>query len=165
TGYIYDGEKCQFGIDIFVCPRKGEIFSFDQNVTNPVYPWCIPNFSTLCHCSYTSDTFCSGGSNWVLKVYPNGDRCATDKYLSLYLLSVDNDINYVKATLRVLNQTPCNNVAKQVEGWRNAACNNGWGFQEFISLADLTDPCKGFVVNDVLQVQVEITAFSKHTPC
>ncbi|XP_023639160.1 probable inactive serine/threonine-protein kinase fnkC [Capsella rubella] len=154
-----------FGVDIFVTHRsKREVFSYDVNVTNPIYTWCLPNFSTLCHCSYTSHTFCSGDRNWVLKVYPNGDGCAKDKYLSLYLLSVDNEINYVKATLRVLNQTPCNNVVKPVEGWPKATCNNGWGFQEFIALADLKDPCKGFLVNDVLRVQVEITAFSKHTP-
>ncbi|XP_019085505.1 PREDICTED: uncharacterized protein LOC104711072 [Camelina sativa] len=140
--YIYDGGKCEIGIDILVDHRyQRELFSYDENVTNPVFTWNITNFSTLYHHSYTSNTFSSGDRNWVLKVYPNGYGVGKDRYLSLYLLSVNNEINYVKGTLRVLNQITSGNVAKQ---------------GECIS--------KGFVVNDLLQVQVEIMAFSKRTP-
>ncbi|XP_010503230.1 PREDICTED: uncharacterized protein LOC104780431 [Camelina sativa] len=160
--YLYDGGKCEVGIDILVDQRyQRELFSYDENVINPVFTWNITNFSTLYHHSYTSNTFSSGDRNWVLKVYPNGYGVGKDRYLSLYLLSVNNEVNYVEGTLRVLNQITSGNVVKQVEGWPNAA-ENGWGFQEFISLADLQ--VQGFVVNDLLQVQVEITAFSKRTP-
>lgn len=34
-----------------------------------------------------------------------------------------------------------------VEGWSNVA-ENGWGFDKFISLSDLEDRTKIFVVND-----------------
>ncbi|XP_010503232.1 PREDICTED: uncharacterized protein LOC104780432 [Camelina sativa] len=162
--FIYDGGECKFGIDIFVDQSyHREVFSYDENVTNPVFTWNITNFSTLYNYSYTSNTFSSGDRNWVLKVYPKGYGVGKDKYLSLFLLSENKEINYVKATLRVLNQITSQNVAKQVEGWPNAV-ENGWGFQQFIILADLQDKSKGFVVNDILQIQVEIMAFSKHTP-
>ncbi|EFH52031.1 hypothetical protein ARALYDRAFT_905802 [Arabidopsis lyrata subsp. lyrata] len=96
-------------------------------------------------------------------VYPNGDGVGTDNSLSLYLLSESNEKNYVRATLRVLNQIGSDNVEKPVEGWPNAA-ENGWGYAEFIPLADLQDSTKGFVVDDVLEVEVEIMAISKQTP-
>ncbi|VVB04647.1 unnamed protein product [Arabis nemorensis] len=96
----------------------------------------------------------------VLKVYPNGDGVGVGNSLSLYLLSESNEKDYVRAKLRVLNQVPSNNVEKQVEGWPNAA-ENGWGFEKFIPLADLKDASKGFVVEDLLEVEVEIIAFSK----
>lgn len=64
-GYIFDGEKCVFGIDVFVAQRnKWEVFSYDENISNPIFTWNITNFSTLILDSYTSDTFSSGDRNW-----------------------------------------------------------------------------------------------------
>jgi len=51
----------------------------------------------------------------VLKVYPNGDGVGKDNSLSLYLLSESNEKNYVRATLRVLNQIGSDNVEKPGE--------------------------------------------------
>ena len=36
----------------------------------------------------------------------------------------------------------------------------GWGYNEFIPLADLRDPQRGYLVNDVLIVQVEMEIIS-----
>lgn len=50
-----------------------------------------------------------------------------------------------------------------VDNWYNGpGYGNGfaWGYNEFISLSDLKDSSKGFVVNDMLMVQVEIEAIS-----
>ncbi|AEE78126.1 putative protein [Arabidopsis thaliana] len=162
----FDSVQQEWGrwIDVFVAQRnKSEVFSYDENISNPVFTWSLPNFSTLTLDSYTSDPFSSGDRNWVLKVYPNGDGVGKDNSLSLYLLSESNEKNYVRATLRVLNQIGSDNVEKPVEGWPNAA-ENGWGYQEFIPLADLQDATKGFVVDDLLEVEVEIMAISKQTP-
>ncbi|KAG7627514.1 MATH/TRAF domain [Arabidopsis thaliana x Arabidopsis arenosa] len=162
----FDSVEQEWGrwIDVFVAQRnKSEVFSYDENISNPVFTWSLPNFSTLTLDSYTSDPFSSGDRNWVLKVYPNGDGVGKDNSLSLYLLSESNEKNYVRATLRVLNQIGSDNVEKPVEGWPNAA-ENGWGYQEFIPLADLQDATKGFVVDDLLEVEVEIMAISKQTP-
>uniref|UniRef100_A0A1J3F3F3 Ubiquitin carboxyl-terminal hydrolase 12 n=1 Tax=Noccaea caerulescens TaxID=107243 RepID=A0A1J3F3F3_NOCCA len=162
-GYTFEGGKCEFGMDVFVAPpfNNWETFSYDKNVSTD-FTWNISDFSTLSPDFNTSDPFSSGGRNWVLKVYPYGYGVGTDNSLSLYLLSETNEKDYVRATLRVLNQIPSNNVEKQVEGWPNAA-ENGWGFEEFMPLSDLKDGTKGFVVDDVLQVEVEIRALSKTT--
>ena len=36
----------------------------------------------------------------------------------------------------------------------------GWGYDEFVPLADLRDPERGYLVNDKLMVQVEMEAIS-----
>jgi len=63
--YITDGDKCVFGIDVFVAQRnKSEVFSYDENISNPVFTWNLTNFSTLTAESYNSDSFSSGDRNW-----------------------------------------------------------------------------------------------------
>ncbi|CAH2065300.1 unnamed protein product [Thlaspi arvense] len=159
NGFMSVNGECEFGIDIFFAPpfNQWEIFSYDDHISDPIFKWHLTNFYTLDIDSYTSETFSSGGRNWVLKVYPSGNG----EYLSLYLLSEPNEKDYVRATLRVLNQISSNNnVEKHVEGWANAA-KTGWGFEEFILISDLKDRTKGFVVGDLLEIEVEIMAFSK----
>lgn len=46
-----------------------------------------------------------------------------------------------------------------MEGWPNA--EDGWGFEKFVSLADLKNSSKGFVVDDTLIVEAELLSFSK----
>jgi len=66
TGYIFDGEQCVFGIDIFVAQtlNEWEVFSFEENIKDPIYTWKLNRFSTLYSDSYTSALFSSGGSSW-----------------------------------------------------------------------------------------------------
>ncbi|CAH8390387.1 unnamed protein product [Eruca vesicaria subsp. sativa] len=160
-GYLFNGEQCAFGVDIVVSkPSAWEDASYEENIRDPILEWRITKFSAGDQVSYTSDTFSSGGRNWILKVYPNGVGSATGNSLSLYLLSASNQKGYVKAKFRVINQTPANNVEKQVEGWPNAQ-ENGWGVDKLIPLADLKDTSKGFLVKDTVRFEVEILAFSR----
>lgn len=65
-GYIFDGEKCAFAIDVFVAERykNWEVVSYDESIKNPIFTWDLTNFSTLNLDSYTSDSFSFGGRNW-----------------------------------------------------------------------------------------------------
>ncbi|KFK41795.1 hypothetical protein AALP_AA2G173100 [Arabis alpina] len=112
TGFIFDGGQSVFGIDIFVAQPfdKWEVFSYEQNIRDPLFAWKLTSFSTRNLDSYTSDSFSSGGRNWKLKVYPNGVGYATGNSLSLYLLSASGENGYVQAKLRVIGTT---NVEKQ----------------------------------------------------
>ncbi|CAA0369291.1 unnamed protein product [Arabidopsis thaliana] len=138
-------------------------FSFEENIKDPIYTWKLNRFSTLYSDSYTSAPFSSGGSSWVLKVYPNGDGFGKGNSSSVYLLSESNEKAYVRAKLRVLDQIRSNHVEKLVDGWPNAtANNNGWGFEKFVPFADLKNASKGLVVvEDALKVEVEFIGFSK----
>ncbi|ESQ27728.1 hypothetical protein EUTSA_v10018662mg [Eutrema salsugineum] len=161
-GFIFDGGQSVFGVDILVSNpfENWEVFSYEENILDPVFNWKLTKFSTRDLDSYSSDPFSSGGRNWVLKVYPNGVGPATGNSLSLFLLSASNENGYVKAKLRVLDQIRSTHVEKQVEGWPNAT-ERGWGFEKFLPLADIKDASKGFLVNDTLKVEVEILSFSK----
>ncbi|KAJ0255712.1 MATH/TRAF domain-containing protein [Hirschfeldia incana] len=162
NGFVFDGGQSVFGIDVFVTPpfKRWEVFSNEDKIRDPIFNWKLSKFSTLDCNSYTSDSFSSGGKNWLLKVYPNGVGPATGNALSLFLLSASNVTDFVQAKLRVLDQIRLTHFEKQVEGWPNAT-ENGWGLDKFIPLADLRNATKGFVVNDTLKVEVEIVSFSK----
>ncbi|KFK41796.1 hypothetical protein AALP_AA2G173200 [Arabis alpina] len=158
-GFIFDGGQSVFGIDIFVAQPfdKWEVFSYEQNIRDPLFAWRLTNFSIRYLDFYSSGSFSSGGRNWELKVYPNGVGIGMGNSLSLYLVSASGERGYVKAKLRVIGTT---NVEKQVEGSPNAV-ENGWGFDKFMPLADIRDTSKGFLVNDALKIEVEILSFSK----
>ncbi|KAF8053894.1 hypothetical protein N665_1364s0003 [Sinapis alba] len=161
SGFVFNGGQSVFGVDIVVSnPSTWEDVSYEENIRDPVVYWGIPNFTIGDHVSYTSDTFSSGGKNWVLKLYPNGVGSAMGNSLSLYLLSASNEKGYVKAKFRVIDQIRSNNVEKQVEGWPNAK-ENGWGVDKLIPFADVKDPSRGFLVNDIIKFEVEIMAFTR----
>ncbi|KAH0920064.1 hypothetical protein HID58_027724 [Brassica napus] len=161
-GFIFDGGQSVFGVDILVANpfEKWEVFSYEENIRDPLFNWKLTKFSTCNLDYYTSGSFSSGGRDWVLKVYPNGVGHATGNSLSLFLLSASNEKGYVKAKLRVIDQIRSNNLEKQVDGWPNAT-ENGWGFEKFISFADLKDSTKGFLADDAIKFEVEILSFSK----
>ncbi|KAF8092764.1 hypothetical protein N665_0401s0011 [Sinapis alba] len=162
TGYVFDGDQCVFGVDVFVAQpfKEMEVFSSHEHIHEPIFTWKLTQFSTRFRDSYTSDLFTSGGKNWVVKVYPNGDGDGKGDSLSLYLLSESNEKAYVRAKLRVLDQIKSNHAEKLVEGWSNAAENSGWGFQKFVPFAHLNDESRGLLAEDALKVEVEIIAFS-----
>ncbi|KAF3543431.1 hypothetical protein DY000_02004660 [Brassica cretica] len=96
----------------------------------------------------------------------DGDHCEGEgKFLSMFLkLNGEEKLRpyekvYVRAKLRVLNQSKLNNVQNQLDSWFSRAAPS-WGFRKFISFDDLRDSSKGFLVNDVLMVQVEMEAVS-----
>lgn len=126
-----------------------------------------------------------------IQVYPNGRGEGEGKFLSMFLkLNGEETLRpyekvYVRAKLRVLNQSKLNNVQNQrkqmiynsvyvcvfiamtnvfltlmtVDSWFSRAAPS-WGFRKLISFDDLRDSSKGFLVNDVLMVQVEMEAVS-----
>ncbi|CAH2053226.1 unnamed protein product [Thlaspi arvense] len=170
NGYLYDGDHCEFGVDVTIPSlfEKSELFSVTENLQTPRYTWTIRGFSTLLKDTYYSDVFSIGGRSWTIQVNPNGRATGEGKALSMYLnLDVNEKFRpyekiYVRAKLRVLNQRQLNNVERPLDNWFNGPGHGtySWGYHEFISFSDLRDASKGFVVNDVLMVQVEIEAIS-----
>ncbi|VVA99006.1 unnamed protein product [Arabis nemorensis] len=170
-GYLYDGDHCEFGVDVTIPSlfEKSELFSVAENFQNPRFTWTIRGFSTLFKDVYLSDVFSIGGRSWQIQVNPNGRATGEGKALSMYLnLDVNEKFRpyekiYLRAKLRVLNQGQLSNVERPLDLWYNGpgyGAGYSWGYHEFISLADLKDSSKGFIVNDMLMVQVEIEAIS-----
>ncbi|CAN7117812.1 unnamed protein product [Brassica rapa subsp. narinosa] len=167
NGYLYDGDHCEFGVDVIIpsIAENSELFSATEKFYNPTFTWTIRGFSTLLKDMYSSDVFTIGGRSWNIQVYPNGRGEGEGKFLSMFLkLNGEEKLRpyekvYVRAKLRVLNQSKLNNVQNQLDSWFSRAVPS-WGFRKLISFDDLRDSSKGFLVNDMLMVQVEMEAVS-----
>ncbi|CAA7055163.1 unnamed protein product [Microthlaspi erraticum] len=171
NGYLYDGDHCEFGVDVSIpTPFKmSELFTITHNFPTPRYTWTLQRFSTLPKDDYSSDAFSVGGRSWKLQVYPNGDSRAKGRSLSVYLKMDENEKIkpyekiFVRAKLRVLNIIPSNNVERLLDTWYGAG-SRGWGFANFMSLSDLRSLFGGFLGGlfgpDELKVQVEMEAIS-----
>ncbi|CAH8387970.1 unnamed protein product [Eruca vesicaria subsp. sativa] len=164
--YIFDDDQCVFGVDISVYPlfNKWEVLSIDKTVYGP-NSWKLLKFSTLTRDFYVSDEFSIGGNTWAFKVYPNGYGTGEGNSLSLYLTLTGNQTLKpyekvsVRAKLRVLDQKQSRHLEKPILSWFNAT-GESYGFEKFVSLSDLQNPAKGFIVNDSLSVQVLFEAVS-----
>ncbi|KAL1197747.1 Ubiquitin C-terminal hydrolase 12 [Cardamine amara subsp. amara] len=171
NGYIYGGDCCRLGVDVIISSlyKESELFSIKENFPYPILTWTIPGFSTLSNFTYLSDVFSIGGRKWNVQVFPYGNGPGFDNSLSMYLnINADEIFRpyeniYVRAKLRVLNQLQLDNVERQIDVWFNGpgyGRATSWGYFQFISLSDLIDSSKGFIVNDVLIVQVEFLVIS-----
>ncbi|KAF8077187.1 hypothetical protein N665_1058s0019 [Sinapis alba] len=172
NGYLYDGDHCEFGVDVTVPTtfKESELFTVTDKFYNAKYTWTIQKFSTLVGDSYYSDVFSIGGRNWNIRVFPSGRGEGEGNALSMFLSLNENnkfrpyELIYVRAKLRVLNQRySSNNVEELIDRWFNGrgyGDAHGWGYEQFIPLSDLKSSSKGFLVNDVLKVQVEFEAIS-----
>ncbi|ESQ47845.1 hypothetical protein EUTSA_v10021949mg [Eutrema salsugineum] len=160
NGYLYDGDHCEFGVDVTIPSRfeKSELFTVAERFHNPRFTWTIRGFSTLLKDTYYSDVFSIGGRRWNIQLHPSGRAWGEGKALSMYLILNANEKFrpyekiYVRAKLRIL-----------IDNWFNGPGYGdgfGWGRPEFMPLSDLKDSSKGFLVNDVLMVQAELEAIS-----
>lgn len=66
NGYIFEGDQCEFGVDVLVAPSltKWEVVSFNQKILNPKFRWTLEKFKELKEDSYNSKTFLVGGRQW-----------------------------------------------------------------------------------------------------
>ncbi|CAL9216328.1 unnamed protein product [Arabidopsis halleri] len=64
SGYLYDGDHCEFGVDVTIPSlyKISELFTVTENFHNPRFTWSIRGFSTLLKDSIRN-----------IQVYPNGD--------------------------------------------------------------------------------------------
>ncbi|KAH7415376.1 hypothetical protein KP509_14G040100 [Ceratopteris richardii] len=123
------------------------------------YIWRIENFSKLNIRKYYSDTFVIGGYKWRILIFPKGN---TVDHLSMYLDVADSAVlpygwsRFANFNLAVLNQLdPKLNVRKDTQH-QFTARESDWGFTSFMSLHDLYDPHRGYLVNDTLIVEADV---------
>ncbi|XP_019085772.1 PREDICTED: uncharacterized protein LOC104710667 isoform X1 [Camelina sativa] len=97
----------------------------------------------------------------ALKMYPRGDGEGQGNSLSVYVIAPDfkpYERVYLKAKVRIINQKYSKDMETNVESWSDQA--SSWGFQRFVSFADLQDTSKGLLVNDTLKLEVEFEDLS-----
>ncbi|XP_077232534.1 protein RESTRICTED TEV MOVEMENT 3-like isoform X2 [Tasmannia lanceolata] len=121
--------------------------------------WTINNFSTFTDC-LQSDSFLISDCKWNVRIYPKGN--IEEGQLSIFLHVADPTglpngwIRDVKYSLAVIDQLNNMSTIKNAEDSFTAKASS-WGFQSFMSLTELHDPAKGYIVNDTCVVEIEFT--------
>nr|XP_015867875.1 MATH domain and coiled-coil domain-containing protein At3g58370-like [Ziziphus jujuba var. spinosa] len=165
-GYLVN-DSCVFGVEVLIISYTGnwESISLVKEPNNGAFTWKIENFSKLNELFYYSNVFNVEGINWKLRVYPKGDGKAKDTSFSFYLTLQDwgsrpmKKAVYAEYNLRVFNQlNDDEHVEKIGSNWFKH--ETGWGFRSFMSLRDLRDASKGFIVRDTLIVDIVFLVIS-----
>ncbi|XVE58687.1 hypothetical protein DITRI_Ditri04bG0188900 [Diplodiscus trichospermus] len=162
----FHGLNTEYELLVIKASGKGEMFSVVKDPENNIFTWKLENYSTLLNdMPIYSEVFTAGLCQWKLSVYPKGDKRAK-RSLSFFLrlhssasISVRRKV-YVQFKLSIKNQIGRGHHERTDRVWLSDSVIS-WGFVNFISLKDLEDTSKGFVVNDTLITEAEITAISQ----
>ncbi|XP_028057533.1 MATH domain and coiled-coil domain-containing protein At3g58210-like [Camellia sinensis] len=164
NGYLIH-DTCVFGAEVLVINYngRGECLTVLKGLDN-TYTWKIDNFSSLDGETHYSEVFTIGNRKWKLDLHPKGDSRANDKCLSLFLWLDDWETfpsyrkTYAKYKLLIRNQ--CQGQHVETTDTACFAPTVGWGRSSFLSLTDLHDASKGFLVKDTLIVEAEVSVLS-----
>ncbi|KAL9690032.1 hypothetical protein QQ045_010425 [Rhodiola kirilowii] len=116
---------------------------------------------------FDSPEFETDGHKWRLSIYPNGNKKqGVEDHVSAYLVSADANIDSsgINVTFKmfVYDHFHDNFLTVKVS-YCFAEPYLGYGFPKFISLSDLKDKAKGFILNGSLIAEVEVKLISKIT--
>lgn len=125
-----------------------------------VFRWPIENFSKVLQRKLYSDVFVAGGHKWRLLLFPKGNNV---DYISLYLDVPEHQnfpigwTRFAHFNLAIMNQVDRNHSVKKDTQHQFNVRESDWGFTSFMSLQDVYDPSKGFLVGDRLLVEADVT--------
>ncbi|KAK2654569.1 hypothetical protein Ddye_014425 [Dipteronia dyeriana] len=162
NGYLTDN-ACVFGVEVFVVGNtlKEEHLSLMIEPATYFHTWKVTNFSTLVEKTYVSESF--GCYKWNIMLYPNGTVEGKGNSISLFLDVSRSSIPlnsklFVKFILRVKQQKVNGKHIEYEEIYMYSSLDSSaFGFREFISLAKLKDPKRGYLVDDTLIIEAEVT--------
>ncbi|RZC86652.1 hypothetical protein C5167_030002 [Papaver somniferum] len=123
--------------------------------TTVKFNWKLTEYSKL-GCDHESGHFALGNLRWKVHIYPRGDSKALNS-LSLFLVPVDKKkLPYAEFSFVVQSHTDSKNNVKRSEKHQfTSGRGNGW--HEFMPLTQLLDRSKGYLQQDTVTIQVEVT--------
>eukprot|EP01018_Ginkgo_biloba_P024911 Gb_04866 [translate_table: standard] len=131
-----------------------------EDPTSSKYTWTIEHFSRLSAKKHYSETFVVEGYKWRVLIFPKGNNV---DHLSMYLDVADSATmpygwsRHAHFNLAVINQISSKfSVRKDTQHQFNAR-ESDWGFTSFMPLLDLYDPTKGYLLNDTLIVEADVS--------
>nr|XP_025887466.1 ubiquitin carboxyl-terminal hydrolase 13-like isoform X1 [Solanum lycopersicum] len=125
--------------------------------------WKVVNFSRLNVRKLYSDDFIAGGYKWRILLFPKGKN---SEYLSMYLGAADSTalpsgwVIHAHFSLSVVNQTQNDYSIRKETQHRFCSTASEWGFKPFMSLVELYDPDKGYLVGDMCTIEAEVAVLS-----
>ncbi|KAG5524438.1 hypothetical protein RHGRI_031183 [Rhododendron griersonianum] len=145
NGYLVD-DSCIFGAEIFVIKStgNGECVSVVKTSDDNFHSWKLEKFSALNTKRCWSEEFTGARQKWKLAVY-----------------LIQKDVQARLANIYVWS----NSKTASFEKFSAFKCcqRRGWIYKKFLSLRDLHDPSRGFLVNDTLIVEGQIKAVAAVT--
>ncbi|KAM0980857.1 hypothetical protein ACFX13_014344 [Malus domestica] len=116
---------------------------------NMKFTWKIENFTRLNNKKHYFDIFVVDGYKWRIIIFPKGNRVDC---LSMYLDAADSETlpygwsRFAHFSLFIVNTK-----------YRFNARESDWGFTKFMPFSDLYDPSRGYLVNNTIVVEAEVT--------
>ncbi|XP_048603994.1 uncharacterized protein LOC106380012 isoform X1 [Brassica napus] len=162
-GYIVQ-DTCSFGAEILIVKpaEVQEKVTFISNPPDNVFTWKILRFSNLEDKFYYSADFLVGDRYWRLGFNPKGDGGGRPHALPIFLFAQGFGPNAVATNtwgavnLRLKNQRSTNHRQIYSAAWYPIRSDYGVGVNSIISLADLHDASKGYLVNDAIIFEAEM---------
>lgn len=165
NGYLVHDE-CVFGVEVSVnsYTGRGECIALPVKPSSATYTWKIVDYSKSFETRRLSEVFTRQNFKWRLALYPRGTIDEEGKNLSLFLGSLDHKTTlsvFAEFKLRAKDQLNGKDIEKTVAIGRLFTISQPeWGFRAFLSLNDIKNASKGFLVNDTLIVEVEFVRIS-----
>ncbi|XP_064961980.1 ubiquitin C-terminal hydrolase 12 isoform X2 [Musa acuminata AAA Group] len=145
-----------------VIPNEMGTAPESQQVEDPPsfkFRWTIENFSRLNIKKLYSDIFYVGGYKWRVLIFPKGNNV---DHLSIYLDVADSATlpygwsRYAQFALAVVNQIHSKYTIRKDTQHQFNSRESDWGFTSFMSLSELYDPSRGYLVNDTCVIEAEV---------
>ncbi|CAA7030241.1 unnamed protein product [Microthlaspi erraticum] len=163
NGYIFEGDQCEFGVDVMLdtAITQWEVVSFNKTYF-PKVSCTFNHVLMLKDHIYSSNRFSVGGKTWVLKVYPTSDVkwVSIFLHLSYYERLVADERIYTRGHIRVLNPRGSNHITEKFIYWHDES-NLGCGHHKFVSMAELMGTYLD--QENTLSVEVEFEVVSSTT--
>ncbi|KAI3879180.1 hypothetical protein MKW98_028747 [Papaver atlanticum] len=131
--------------------------------------WKIESFSSLSDLAHYSQEFYGWGVYWKLGIEPRRLQHGTyessrgevttrnETQLVIGLSTLDQRRLYLKHSLAIVNQK-CEEQTRKYDMEREV-CTENFTFCEAMCLTELIDPEKGFIIDDICYIKVEIFSF------
>ncbi|KAI7757466.1 hypothetical protein M8C21_003198 [Ambrosia artemisiifolia] len=167
SGYLFN-DSCVFGVEVIAVPEFTKmdrcLMMTKPPTTMNTHTWVINNFSSVTDQVLYSEVFKIGKVKWKLSLYPKGDELGKGTHLSIFLgvhdaaSLPDGWKVYSKYKFRVKCHAPGSDVELETHKgrWFDEP-TVGWGFSSFMLLSELMDSKNGFLLNDTLIVEAEIS--------
>ncbi|GAB4856319.1 hypothetical protein Ancab_040479 [Ancistrocladus abbreviatus] len=163
NGFILNG-RCKFGVEVTVMrPTARDACLLDLNVQRRSrFTWPIRNFTeSLMYDYLDSRPFTMEGRRWFLRMYPRGHGPGFEKSISIYLHLCDfSDLRngrrlYITMELRAKNLMNEPDATQTVFACYNIS-SYASGHCDLVALSDLHNSEKGFKLDDMLILEVEL---------
>ncbi|KAK9912384.1 hypothetical protein M0R45_036251 [Rubus argutus] len=124
----------------------------EEDLVSGTFTWKIDQFSNKNSSEYYSDVFVIGGFKWRISIFPKARE-----YLPIYMNVADSSLSrHAKFNLTVVNQLDRNkSITKGTKDFTEV--KNWWGIKEFMLLREVSDLSKGYLLNDNVIVEAEVS--------